>query len=50
MLCGSASCYGQSQAVNQQFTGMEHDFDTGMDYFFARNYNRAEGRFIVWSQ
>jgi RHS repeat-associated protein len=46
VLCGvSMSCYGQSTAVNQQFTGMEHDFDTGNDYFYARYYNRAEGRF-----
>jgi RHS repeat-associated protein len=25
---------------------MQHDFETGIDYFYARYYNRAEGRFL----
>ena len=24
---------------------MQHDFETGMDYFYARYYSGAEGRF-----
>ena len=50
VLCGSVSCYPHDAVtppvINQQFTGMEHDFDTGMDYFYARYYSRAEGRFL----
>ena len=41
------SCYGLTSAVEEQFTGMKHDFDTGMDYFYARYYSRAEGRFTA---
>jgi RHS repeat-associated protein len=49
VLCGGVTCYPQSgatsQAIGQQFTGMMHDSDTGMDYFYARHYSGAQGRF-----
>jgi RHS repeat-associated protein len=49
VLCGGVTCYPQegatTQAIGQQFTGMMHDFDTGMDYFYARYYSSAQGRF-----
>jgi RHS repeat-associated protein len=49
VLCGSGSCYPHDAvtppAVSQQFTGMQHDFDTGMDYFYARYYSSLQGRF-----
>jgi RHS repeat-associated protein len=38
-------CYGQSQAVTQLFTGKERDGETGLDYFGARYYASAQGRF-----
>ena len=51
VLCGSASCYDQSSAVNQKFTGKERDSETGLDYFGARYYSSPQGRFTVadWS-
>jgi RHS repeat-associated protein len=49
VLCGGDTCYPRegaaSQAIGQQFTGMMHDFGTGMDYFYARYYSGAQGRF-----
>jgi RHS repeat-associated protein len=45
VLCGLASCYGQSDASSQQFTGKEHDSETGLDYFIARYYSSPQGRF-----
>jgi RHS repeat-associated protein len=33
------------QAVNQKFTGKEHDNETGFEYFGARYYASAQGRF-----
>ena len=38
-------CYGQSQAVTQLFTGKERDGETGLDYFGARYFSGAQGRF-----
>jgi RHS repeat-associated protein len=51
VMCGSISCYSQSSAVNQKFTGKERDAETGLDYFGARYLSSAEGRFISadWS-
>ena len=45
VMCGTISCYGQSSAVNQKFTGKERDSDTGLDFFLARYMSTAEGRF-----
>jgi RHS repeat-associated protein len=33
-------------AVSDRFTGKERDAETGLDYFGARYYSGAEGRFI----
>ena len=45
-------CYGQSQAVTQLFTGKERDAELassamagGLDYFGARYFSAAQGRF-----
>jgi RHS repeat-associated protein len=45
VLCGTVSCYGQSDAVRQKFTGKERDAETGLDYFLARYDSSAQGRF-----
>jgi len=45
VLCGSSSCYSLSSAVNQKFTAKERDAETGLDYFIARYYSSAGGRF-----
>jgi RHS repeat-associated protein len=37
--------YGQSEAVNQKFTGKERDIETGLDFFGARYLSTAQGRF-----
>jgi RHS repeat-associated protein len=41
----SAQGYGVSDGVRQQFTGKERDAETGLDYFGARYYSSAQGRF-----
>lgn len=41
------SCYGQSQAVTQLFTGQERDGETGLDYFGARYFSGVQGRFTT---
>src|SRR5579884_4218322 len=44
---GSASLlFGASDGVEQQFTGQVRDSETGMDFFTARYYGSALGRFI----
>jgi RHS repeat-associated protein len=39
------SCFGQTQAVRQLFTGKERDGAMGLDYFGARCFPAAQGRF-----
>jgi RHS repeat-associated protein len=39
------ACYGQSEAVTELFTGKERDPETGFDYFGARYFSGAQGRF-----
>lgn len=43
---------GSPDATEHHFTGKEHDSDTGNDYFLARSYNSATGRFLSpdWSK
>jgi RHS repeat-associated protein len=45
VLCGAASCYSQTGASTQKFTGKERDAETGLDYFLARYNAAAQGRF-----
>ncbi len=40
-----AQGYGVHDGVRQQFTGKERDTETGLDYFGARYYSGAQGRF-----
>jgi RHS repeat-associated protein len=42
--CGSAT-YGLAGGVAQEFTGMESDVETALDYLTARYYSPAQGRF-----
>jgi RHS repeat-associated protein len=37
--------YSQSDGLKQKFTGKERDAESGMDYFLARYYSSAQGRF-----
>lgn len=37
--------YGVNDGVRQQFTSKERDNETGLDYFGARYYSSAQGRF-----
>jgi RHS repeat-associated protein len=41
----SALQYGVTDYVAQRFTGKERDAETGLDYFGARYYSGAQGRF-----
>jgi RHS repeat-associated protein len=41
----TAQGYGLYDGVRQQFTGKERDTETGLDYFGARYYSSAQGRF-----
>lgn len=41
----TAQGYGMYDGVRQQFTGKERDNETGLDYFGARYYSSAQGRF-----
>lgn len=45
LMCGSVSCYGQSDAINQKFTAKERDAETGLDFFGARYMSSAQVRF-----
>jgi RHS repeat-associated protein len=38
--------YGGSDATRQRFTSKERDNESGLDYFGARYYSSAQGRFI----
>ena len=42
---GRPGLWGASDAVNQKFTGKERDSESGLDYFGARYYGAALGRF-----
>jgi len=37
--------YAGGDGTRQQFTSQERDVETGLDYFFARYYSSAQGRF-----
>jgi RHS repeat-associated protein len=38
-------CYTSSTEIAQKFTGKERDMETGLDYFGARYFSGAQGRF-----
>jgi RHS repeat-associated protein len=42
---GRDSTFGTSDFVNQKFTGQERDAETGLDFFQARYFSAALGRF-----
>jgi RHS repeat-associated protein len=42
---GCNSTFGTSDFVNQKFTGQERDSETGLDFFQARYFSAALGRF-----
>lgn len=44
LFAGRTSEY-QQDSVRQQFTGQEHDRESGLDYFDARYYSSTQGRF-----
>ena len=39
------SCYGLADGVSQRYTGMERDSEAGLDFFGARYFSGAQGRF-----
>ncbi len=41
----TAQGYSASDGVRQHFTGQQRDTESGLDYFGARYYNGAQGRF-----
>ncbi len=41
----AAHGYGAGDGVRQKFTGKERDNETGLDFFGARSYSNAQGRF-----
>jgi RHS repeat-associated protein len=41
----SVTGYGQPDGLGQRFTGKERDAESGLDYFGARYYSSAQGRF-----
>jgi RHS repeat-associated protein len=45
------SCFGGTDGVEEKFTGKERDAETGLDYFGARYFSSAQGRFTSadWS-
>ncbi len=42
---GRGGIYGGAEVVAQRFTGKERDQETGLDYFGARYFSGAQGRF-----
>jgi RHS repeat-associated protein len=42
----SVAGYAASDTLRQQFTHKERDSETGLDYFLARYFSSAQGRFI----
>jgi RHS repeat-associated protein len=45
VLDGGQATYNANIGVKQQFTGQQRDEETGLDYFWARNFQAALGRF-----
>lgn len=43
---GRSSQYGASDSTNQKFTGQYRDSESALDFFNARNYGSALGRFL----
>jgi RHS repeat-associated protein len=43
----SLSAAGTSDGIRQKLTRKERDIETGLDYFWARHYSSAQGRFIT---
>jgi len=43
---GGLASFQYSPGMRQQFTGQQRDEETGLDYFWARNYHPALGRFL----
>lgn len=43
---GSIPGYGVSDGIRHQFTSKERDAESGLDYFLARYYSGAQGRFL----
>ncbi len=39
------ACFGGTDGVTEKFTGKERDAETGLDYFGARYFSAAQGRF-----
>jgi RHS repeat-associated protein len=39
------SCFGGTDGVEEKFTGKERDAETGLDFFEARYFSSAQGRF-----
>jgi RHS repeat-associated protein len=48
----TATCTGSGDATEHHFTQKERDTESGNDYFFARYYTSAMGRFLTpdWSE
>ncbi|MBL0155545.1 MAG: hypothetical protein IPP47_00260 [Bryobacterales bacterium] len=42
---GRSALWGANVGVRQEFAGKERDSETGLDYFLARYYSGAQGRF-----
>ncbi len=43
----SGACWANANEPRQKFTGKERDAETGLDYFLARYYSGAMGRFTT---
>ncbi len=50
-ISGRSASYGETDNPRQKFTGKERDAETGLDYFGARYFSSAQGRFTSpdWS-
>ncbi len=46
VLDGALLSFSSGPGMRQEFTGQQQDAETGLDYFWARNYNSAVGRFL----
>jgi len=44
---GRSALWGECSGVRQKFTGKERDAETGLDYFGARYFSSAQGRFTT---
>ena len=45
--CGRGLSYGGPDNPRQKFTGKERDSETGLDWFGARYFSSAQGRFTT---